>query len=168
MNSPFMVALGIRKLSPPALARVLGCFGYGSRCEDRVCRVFSRGTITLVQYAAYFSGFAPLFAERSFAGGYHSILITLVRVTLHFYSFLRYVVALSCFEGIMMEFEDTANGLLSLACIVQDIGVDIPLGDHCECQPTHSTDCLLLTSNPHILAWCFGLCDLCTEAKRAT
>lgn len=53
---------------------------------------------------------------------YHSILITLVRVTLHFYSFLRYVG--SC---LLLEFEDTANELLSFACVMQDTGVDTRL-----------------------------------------
>jgi hypothetical protein len=38
---------------------------------------------------------------------YHSILITLVRVTLHVYSFLRYVGAFSaCLRAFLMEFEE--------------------------------------------------------------
>ena len=42
-ESPFMVALGIRKLSPPVTRKsFLVVFGYGSRCEDRVCRVLAR------------------------------------------------------------------------------------------------------------------------------
>ena len=40
-ESPFMVALGIRKLSPPVTRKsFLVVFGYGSRCEDRVCLFF--------------------------------------------------------------------------------------------------------------------------------
>jgi hypothetical protein len=142
----FMVALGIRKLSPPVSQDSWLWLWEPVR---RSCVPRSRGTITLVQYAAYFSGFASLSLRRGgFAGGYHSILITLVRVTLHFYSFLRYVGAVFCCEGTLVEFKDTANGLLSIACAMQDLGVEIPLGDHCECQPMYCAHRLLSTSNP--------------------
>ena len=53
-ESPFMVALGIRKLSPPATRKsflVVLAMGAGAKI---VCAAFLRGTITLVQYAAYF------------------------------------------------------------------------------------------------------------------
>lgn len=63
-----------------------GC-GYGSRCEDRVCpaTLNGRGTITLVQYAAYLSS-STVSKEMLGNQGYNSILITLVRVALHFFS----------------------------------------------------------------------------------
>jgi hypothetical protein len=95
---------------------------------------------------------------------YHSILITLVRVTLHFYSFLRYVG--SC---LLLEFEDTANELLSSTCNMQDIGVDTSLGDSFECQPMRSAHRLPTSIALSAAAYCsytFHLRYLYSEEKR--
>ena len=85
-----MVALGIRKLQPASLLclRMRECLvvamGAGAKivCALAVKR---RGTITLVQYAAYLT--LPLLpVSREMGGGsgeYNSILITLVRAALH-------------------------------------------------------------------------------------
>lgn len=63
-----MVALGIRNLSPLGHLDPHGdgCFvcGYGSRCEDCVYALSKRGTITLVQYAAYLAASAYPVARR--------------------------------------------------------------------------------------------------------
>ena len=108
-ESPFMVALGIRKLSPPVTRKsFLVVFGYGSRCEDRVCRVLARYD----HFSAIRSVFwlLPLCLSwvRGSLLGYHSILITLVRVTLHLYSF-EVCCCLSLLESVLMGFGDTAN-----------------------------------------------------------
>lgn len=83
-----MVALGIRNLSPLGHLDPHGdgCFvcGYGSRCEDCVYALSKRGTITLVQYAAYLAASAyPLRDVVCGGQGYHSIPIILVRTALH-------------------------------------------------------------------------------------
>lgn len=93
MISP-MVALGIRKLSPPASLSSDGeclvvAMGAGAKI---VCAsaVKSRGTITLVQYAAYLTlPFACLARDGGGSGEYNSILITLVRAALHLLSLPR-------------------------------------------------------------------------------
>ena len=73
MISP-MVALGIRKLSPPASLvsgwGVSGC-GYGSRCEDRVC--LGRETLRYDHFSAIRSVFwllllCLLWVREGFAG----------------------------------------------------------------------------------------------------
>ena len=163
-----MVALGIRKLSPPASFASVLVVGYGSRCEDRVCRAFARGTITLVQYAAYSGRSSFVCLARDVGGvlpGYHSILITLVRGTLHFTFFPRYVVALLAF-GHLVEFEDTANELL-FACSMQDTDTDITFGGNFECRPMHSAHRLIPTSTaPSPLARCSSISITCTSRSR--
>ena len=87
-ESPFMVALGIRKLSPPATRKsflVVLAMGAGAKI---VCAAFLRGTITLVQYAAYFGcSFFACYGWGRGSLGYHSILITLAKQAVHLFSF---------------------------------------------------------------------------------
>ena len=106
---PFMVALGIRiKHSPPALS---GCLVrcYGSRCEDRVCRIFPARYDHFSAIRSVFPGFA-LFLSRerwwrefcwgvSFDSDYSGEGDA---------SFLLFFEVCWCYF-LLLEFEDTAN-----------------------------------------------------------
>ena len=83
--------------------------------------------------------------------GYHSILITLVRVTLHFYSF-EVRCCLSLLESVLMGFEDTANELLSFACVLQDTGVNILLGLPTDTQRPPFAPTPIVTSHAALLS----------------
>ena len=83
-----MVALGIRKLS--ARQRSSGCLVvcYGSRCEDRVCPAILLWYDHFSAIRSVFDAPPPLSRERWWGSGeYNSILITLVRMTLHHLTF---------------------------------------------------------------------------------
>ena len=153
MNSPSWLHLASEKNTARQLFRDVwfGAMGAGAKI---VCAAFFlRGTITLVQYAAYFLALLSSCLARggggSFAGGYHSILITLVRVTLHFYSFSRYVGAIFCCWSSRI----LLMNLLSFACAMQGAGVDTFLGDLFERYTTHSAAHCLSTSTA-LLAYC--------------
>ena len=130
--------LASEKHSPPALAHarcLVRC--YGSRCEDRVCR--ASGTITLVQYAAYFGAslclardtreFAGVSFDSDYSGEGDASFLLFFEVCWYF---------LACLRASQMEFEDTANGLLSFACAMQNTGADTSLREPFECQPMYS------------------------------
>jgi hypothetical protein len=59
------------------------CCGYGSRCEDRVCPAMKAGYDHFSAIRSVFDAPLPVSRETVRSGEYNSILITLVRATLH-------------------------------------------------------------------------------------
>lgn len=75
-----MAAFGIRNLGPPFTD--VGGWGYGSRCEDCVCISVYDHSSAIRGVSAPSQAAAATQNGRAVAG-YHSILITLVRMVLH-------------------------------------------------------------------------------------
>jgi hypothetical protein len=60
-----------------------------------------------------------------------------------------------------VEFEDTANELLSFACGMQVTGVEVSLGDPFECQTTRSAHRLSASIDLSHVTCCSETSDLC-------